>query len=77
MIKLKDFFQEGKLLKEFDDYGMEAMADNLEKVERELIGFAKDVKRDLDPSEMNLVKKALKDFQTFYKSYKRMYTQIN
>ena len=77
MIKLKDFLQEAKPLKEFDDYGMESMADNLEKMEKELIGFAKDVRRDLDPKEMNLVKKALKDFQTFYKSYKHMYTQIN
>ena len=77
MIKLKDILKERKILKEFDDYGMESITDKVEELGKLLNGFAHDVSQDLDSRENRTVSKALNDYKKFFQSFVKMYKTIN
>jgi len=63
-------------LNEFDDYGLESIADRAEQLGKLLRGFAHDVSQDLDRDENRLVGKALKNYNAFFNSFKTMYKKI-
>ena len=64
------------VLNEFDDYGLESIADRAEQLGKLLRGFAHDVSQDLDRDENRLVGKALKNYNAFFNSFKTMYKKI-
>jgi len=88
MIKLKDMLNEVQskhskykrknesVLNEFDDYGLESIADRAEQLGKLFRGFAHDVSQDLDSGENRLVGKALKNYNAFFNSFKTMYKKI-
>ena len=92
MIKMKELIQENVLgelptsklikmkwnpLNEANDYGLDSITDQAEKLGRQFKTFAHAVSRDLDSGENRLVGKALKDYDKFFNSFKHMYKQIS
>lgn len=83
MIKLKSLIGEEKqplnekLPGHEIDHGLDYIADSAEKLGRNLRSFAHSVSRDLDSRENRLVGKALKDYNTFFNSFKTMYKKIS
>ena len=69
--------EEGKLTESSHDYGLDNAANQIARLEISLKAFARDVKKDLNRSEMNEVTKNLKTFNDFYKKFKQMYTTIS
>tara|TARA_R100000951_G_C2564920_1_gene156826 strand:+ start:440 stop:688 length:249 start_codon:yes stop_codon:yes gene_type:complete len=59
------------------DYGLDHIADNMEKLSKDLRGFGQDVAKDLDSAEKRTVVKALKSYDNFMKLFKQMYKTIS
>ncbi len=59
------------------DYGLDYIADNMEKLSKDLRGFGRDVAGDLDSAEKRTVVKALKSYDNFMKLFKQMYKTIS
>tara|TARA_R110000824_G_scaffold11249_1_gene48709 strand:+ start:305 stop:538 length:234 start_codon:yes stop_codon:yes gene_type:complete len=76
MIKLKNLIGEEKQpLKESSDE-LADMVGQAEKLGKQFKGFAHEISRDLDSRDNRLVGKALKDYNTFFNSFKAMWKRI-